>query len=497
MTSSIPASELVNSIPSVLGVGGTPQSTNGLFVTNNITIPIGTVQEFPDAAAVEAWFGANSNQAALANVYFGGYIGGSAVPGLLYFTQYNTTAVAGYMRGGSLASLTLTQLQLLSGTITVALNGTSTTSAAINLSSATSFSDAATLIQAGLQAGTPTNTATVTYDALQNAFVITSSTTGAGSSVGYGTDTSLSPSLFFTQATGAVLSPGAAASTPAATMAAAVQANSNWTTFTTDYNATPTDMLAFAAWANTTTNKVYIGYDNSTAPTEGSAPSSFGAQVATYNGVIALYNPSGLVAALIAGITASLNFNAKNGRITYAFKGQAGLVPDVTTATAAQNLIANGYNFYGQYATSSQQFQFLQPGSISGNWKWIDSYVDQIYFNSLFTADLLTFLSQIGAVPYNSAGYALVAESLSSAIKQMGDFGAYVTGVSLSGTQIAAINAQVGTNVAPQLTANGYYLQVSDPGPTARANRQSPIVNFYYTDGGSIQQISINSVEVQ
>jgi hypothetical protein len=73
------------------------------------------------------------------------------LPSTLYFYQYNEAAVAAYLRGGSLAALTLAQLQAFSGTIIVSIDGATVTSPNIDLSTATSFDNAATLIQAGVR----------------------------------------------------------------------------------------------------------------------------------------------------------------------------------------------------------------------------------------------------------------------------------------------------------------------------------------------------------
>jgi hypothetical protein len=65
------------------------------------------------------------------------------------------------------------------------------------------------------------------------------------------------------------------------------------------------------------------------------------------------------------------------------------------------NLLANGYNFYGAYASANNLFQFLQNGQISGTWLWIDPYVNQIKLNSdLQVAFMLTLLAQAKALPY-------------------------------------------------------------------------------------------------
>jgi hypothetical protein len=162
---SIPASTLVNVTPSVLGPGGNLLALNGVFFTQDASIPVGTVQGFANLAAVQAWFGVSSPEAALAAVYFQGFTGANFLPAQLYFMQYNIAAVSGYVRSGSFAGVSLTALQAFSGVLTTITDGVSSTSLTINLASATSFSNAAALIQTGIQGGTPSSAATVTYDA--------------------------------------------------------------------------------------------------------------------------------------------------------------------------------------------------------------------------------------------------------------------------------------------------------------------------------------------
>jgi len=165
---SIPASQLVSVVPSVLGTGGNPLSLNAVFLTEDTSIPIGEAQAFASYQDVANWFGANAQESVLANVYFLGFTGANKLPGTLYFYQYNDAAVAAYLRSGSLAGVSLTTLQSYTGTLISSIDGRTVTSASINLSSATSFSNAAALLQTGLQTtgnvfngtGTVTNTST-------------------------------------------------------------------------------------------------------------------------------------------------------------------------------------------------------------------------------------------------------------------------------------------------------------------------------------------------
>lgn len=576
---SIPASKLVNVIPSVLGAGGNPLSLNAVFLTEDGSIPIGSVQGFPNAAAVDDWFGPESTESDLANVYFNGYDGSNTLPGMLYFVQYNSAAVAAYLRSGDVSGLSLAELQAFSGTVIIMIDGRTVTSPNIDLSSATSFSNAAALIQTGLQtlgsifagtgsqaagvvtvatttsgrlhigdaltgAGVEPNThvlsfgsydpgtgvgtvnvdtsgtvssgaidvtsaATVTYDSLRGGFVITSPTTGVNSSIAAATGTLAADILI--NAGNATLSQGAAAATPAGTMDMVVSVTQNWVTFMTvfdpDEGSEPaTIKLEFADWVSNSSPAgkerfCYAAWDSDPAPANSnSAPSSFGARVAAlgYNGVEVIYDLSaGQKAAFFCGTTASLDPTETQGRITYAFKGQAGLQPDVTSATVADNLIANGYNFYGAYATANDQFSFYQPGSISGSWDWADEYIDQIILNASFQLALVTLLKNTKSIPYNQRGYALLRETMSDPINAGLNFGSIQAGVPLSAQQAQEVNTAAGTKIDTTLSQLGWYLQILPAVAQTRGTRGSPPMTFWYTDGGSIQQITLASIDVQ
>lgn len=159
--STIPAGFFVGVVPGVISAGQPGITLTDLMLTTNLRVPVGTVLSFPNLAAVQAYFGATSLEATEAGVYFKGYNGCTQLPSTVMFAQYPTGNVGAYLRGGSVAALTLTQLQAIAGVLTITIDGTPHTSSSINLSAATSFSNAAQLITDGLGLTGPTQ-ATVT-----------------------------------------------------------------------------------------------------------------------------------------------------------------------------------------------------------------------------------------------------------------------------------------------------------------------------------------------
>lgn len=645
---SIPASQIVSVVPSVVNAGGAGLDLIELMLTTSIRPPIGQVLSFPTLASVQSYFGTTSLEATEAAVYFGGYDGATKLPGALLFAQYPIANVGAYLRGGSVAGLTLTQLQALSGVLTITIDGTPHTSSTIDLSTATSFSNAAALITTGIgltgptqavvtgsmgasatgtgsgtnltlsavtgvihpgsalsasiagtgvpantylvsqASGTPgaagvyvTNNATTSssqaitvtstsvdvtavssgtlavgqeltgtslstttyissqtsgttggigvyvttaahqvasetitavtptcaYDSIAGAFVIVSGTTGASSTIGYASGT-LSASLKLTSATGAVLSQGAITSVPATFMAGIINVTTDWATFQTifdpDAGSGNTQKLLFAAWVNSTENRyTYLCTDTDITPTQSTAATSslgYLLDSTDSSGTVPIYQPIGgdnHLAAFLGGFVASLNFDATNGRATAAFRSQTGISPSVTDPTSAANLIANGYNFYGAYATANQGFQFFNPGQVSGPFSWVDSYVNQIWFNNACQLALMEMLIAYGSIPYNPTGYGYIRAALQDPINAALNFGAIRPNVPLSSAQASEVNAIAGIKVDDVLATRGWYLVIQAATAQTRALRNSPVIILLYMDGESIQKVNLSSILVQ
>lgn len=492
--STIDISQIVTVNPAVLSAAGSAVDLNGLVLTQNTSVPIGSVPGFANAPDVAAFFGSVSTEATIANIYFSGYENSFKKPGLLYFAQYNTAAVAGYLRGGSLSGMTLTQLQALSGVLTVSVDGVSKTSSTINLSSATSFSNAATLIQAGFTSFG----ATVTYNAQLASFVITSSSTGASSSISFATGT-LSAGLKLTSATGAVTSAGAIAAVPATFMDALIQVTQNWALFMTAWEPDLANKSAFTDWtAGKEPRYGYVGADSDVNAKVANSTNTWGYYVRNNgkDGSVLVYGDY-THAAFVLGYAASLDFTRLNGRATLAFKRNSILNPSVSNSTDASNLLANGYNFYGNYANSKENFIFFYNGSISGQYDWLDSYLNQIWLNANLQLAMVNLLLSVGSIPYNAAGYSLVEASCLDPINSALNFGAIRAGTILSASQKEQIQFALGKDVSPTIEAKGWYLEIVPATAQIRVQRASPSMTLLYSDGGSIQQLTLASILIQ
>ncbi|MCH7381607.1 MULTISPECIES: DUF3383 domain-containing protein [Acinetobacter] len=485
----IPANQLVNVLPSVVGTGGSALSLNGVILTTNESLPAKSVTPFATKDDVKTYFGIESEEYAAATIYFKGFDGSNIKPGKIYFATYLATDVEAWTRGNSL-NLTLVQLKALSGSLSIDIDGQTKTAANINLSAATSFANAATIIGTAISAN-------VTYDEFYKAFVIRSTSESiADSTIDFATGT-LASALLLTQDKGAILSQGAEADTPATAMDNVTQQTQNWGTFTTLFEPDSDNKVAFAEWTNDQELRyAYVMWDTDIQATQADGQ-SVGAYLTTlnYDGTIPVYGELDK-GAFVCGTAASIDFTEFNGRITFAYKGQAGIVPNVTDTTTAQNLLANGYNFYGAYATATEQFNLFQNGQITGVWRWADTYINQIYLNSQLQQAILNMLKSIKSLPYNNDGYGLIRAACLDPIKEGLNFGSIRTGIPLSEEQKSEINNAAGKRVDDILTNVGWYLQILPATAQVRGNRTSPPMKLWYTDGGSIQKIDLASIDV-
>lgn len=575
----IPAEQLVNILPSVQGAGGTAVDVIGLCLTNGTRAPLGQVLSFASAAAVSSYFGAGSAEAiaagggtGLGSGYFGGFDGSAKKPSNMLFAQYNQVNVAAYLRGGNVSALTLAQLQAITGTLSITIDGV-VKSGSPNLAAATSFSNAATIISDILDiegansasfTGTISGTALtasaitgtiaagqlvdgvgttagtyivsgagtswvvnvsqtvgpvamtselpgVTYDSTSGAFVVTSDSQGASSTITYATGT-ISAALKLRQVDGAVISPGAVAAVPATFMDALIAQNRNWVTYFTSFNPDSsgnTVKQAFSAWNTSKGSRfAYICGDFDVSPTTTLPALTSLGSILSLNGdkgTALVWEPSDLnQAAFVSGAAASIDFTERNGRISFAYKRQAGLVAGVTDPTVASNLggnpqstdRGNGYSFYGAYANANQNFIQYQRGFVTGEFSWLDSYINQIWFNSLCQSALLNLQQNSRSIPYDDGGRTVMEAALKDPIDAALNFGMFGPGP-LSSSQIAAVNQAAGANVATTLQTQGYYLQILAASAAIRAARTTPPAKLWYIDKGAVQAITLSSIALQ
>lgn len=345
---------------------------------------------------------------------------------------------------------------------------------------------------------------TVTYSSQTEAFQITSGETGASSSISYaesyGSGTDLSVLFNLTEQLGAVVSEGTDGTSLTDCMENVLKYARDWVSFTTIWEASYTQKIELARWgASWDTRFVYVMWDtDNAARVMGSTTSAGYAINTTYEieGTCCVYNSLELAAAVMGAI-ACLNFDQTNGRTTLAYRQFEDVVVTCDDDEDYDNLIENGYNCYADFATASANYKFFQNGQVSGSFEWLDTYCNAIALKDALQLNILDLFAAVRSVPYNDDGYSQIRTACLDTINRFINFGAIRTGVSLSNTQKVQLLQEIGEDVSQTLESSGWYMLVSDPGATARANRETPNCAFYYMDGGSIQKIEMSSTVIQ
>lgn len=475
----IPASQLVDITPRVISGGLSGLAFVGTFLSKSTRLPANQAVPFYSQKAVGDYFGTASDEYALAGNYFVADSNSSKKPDVLWFFKKIDAAEGAFLRGASNPA-TLDELKTItSGDLTITVNGTEKALTGLDFSAQTSFSGVASVVQTAL-AG-----AYCSWDTNFNAFVITSNTTGSSSTLTFASGTA-AEKMGLTSGT---LSQGAAAQTLTETMTACVNSNSNFWSFMPIWEEDSSEALELASWCNNQGVRfMYAMVDTSNSGLTPNNQACLAYQTKDYYGVCALYNTKAL-GAMAMGIGAAINPAQLNGRKTWAYKQQTGLAFTVNSETSAPVLLENGYNFYGDYATASNQFKLFQNGQISGNAKWIDTYYGQIYIRDGLQNAWINALMMNNTVPYNQSGYGILRAAAMDIINSAVNAGFIRQGVKLSESQKATVQSEAGLDISGALETQGWYLQILDPTTQVRQERGTPVVNFWYMDGGSVQLI--------
>ncbi|MFM1257947.1 DUF3383 domain-containing protein [Yersinia enterocolitica] len=492
----IPLSTDFSITPNVVTPAGSAVDANGLMLTDNELIPIGSVASFFTSADISALTGSNSKEFLAAQQYFNGYDNSSVIPGELLMYRVVTADVAGYLLSGNLKGTPLSALKAITaGTITLFIDGTSTTSTSIDLSTATSFSDIASKLEVGIGA----TKVEVEWLPLANRFIIRSATTGADSEVSFAIAGALATGLLLTQDKAAIVSPGADVTTLTDTMNSIINTNQNWVLFNSLVELTDDQKQELCAWASASHNRFgYVVHDTTDAGTVANNANCFIQKVVKANGyenVFPVYG-SYLYSVTALAYSASVDFARTNGRVSFKFRAFPGIAPNVSDLATAQALKSNGYNFYGSYSLNKTMKQYASDGEITGKFLWLDSFLNQVWINANLVAAYANLFTNNQSFPFNANGYGAVSAATIDVAEQALNFGAIQRGVVLDQAQIRIVNNTVGKDISATLYSQGWFLYIPTQTGAARIERDLKGVIFYYVDGQLIQSITMSSTAI-
>ncbi|UVE47610.1 DUF3383 domain-containing protein [Pseudomonas chlororaphis] len=433
----------------------------GLRFTSDPRVPVDAVVTMEKGDA-DDYFGASSQEAAFANQYFG-YI--SPAPASqaqrLRFAAYADVARAprifGMKTGNTLPSFTA----VTAGTLNLTLGENTATLTAIDLSTAVTFADVATIIQVAIRAnvagGAQWTGAVVAYDPVAAIFTLVGGTAEAAP-VGV-ESTTLGDLLGWTQAA-AITSPGSAVKTPLEALQAAEDITDSFGSFSfptiNEAQALP------AAQYNAGLNVKYmflIAVTSSNAQSMYAALQGFASVGLVLNGTAGQFKES-----IPAAIMAATNYQRRNATVNYMYRQVSGMAADVKTNTDANTYDAMRVNYYGETASAGQKISFFQRGFLQGGATApldMNVHANEQWFKSYLTARLLSLQMSLGAIPGNNDGRGIVLGQVVEGAYQAKFNGTIIVGKELTVAQQIAVTQLSGDPDAwRDVQTNGFWADV-------------------------------------
>ncbi|OWT69213.1 MULTISPECIES: DUF3383 domain-containing protein [unclassified Achromobacter] len=413
----------------------------------------------------------------------------SPQPNQLFIGRWAQTATAGLLRG---AILNPTQQALSNftgiddGAFKITVDGADKTVSGLDFSEATNLNGVASEINSVLTG------ATVAWDGVNSRFVVTSSTTGATSAVGWATapttGTDVSALLGLTQAQSAVPVAGIAAETYLSAVQKLADMSNDWygllaaaTGITDDAHM---EVAAYIEAASPT--RIYGVTTQSTAVLDQTITTDIASrlQAAKYKRTFSQYSASSpYAAASMYGRAFTVNFLGNKTTITLKFKQEPGVTAETLTTTQANALEGKNCNVFVNYDNDTA---IIEQGVMANGYffdevhgtDWFQNYLQTALYNRLYTSTT--------KIPQTDAGVNDLLTVAAQASDQAVTNGLVAPGV---------WNADGFGNLSTGDTLSaGYYLYappVSTQSQADREARKAPVIQGAFKFAGAIHSVDV------
>jgi hypothetical protein len=440
------------------------------LITQNSLLPPGIVMQFSNASSVGAYFGTTSEEYYRALAYFSFISKNVTSPALISFARWVSVSIAPMVVGDSAVKSLTALAAVTAGTLTINDGATAVPIAGLNFSTDLTLSAVAATLQTALRlnADTQLTTCTVTYNTNTNQFVLTGSITGAGNltitPTGLSTDVS---QLLGWGTTGTVYVAGQAASTPTQAISNSAAISNNFGSFAFCTPTTPlanTDITNIAAW-NDAQNNMYM-YSVATPLANLSA---LFALVEGFSGaalhLLSTTMPNDYIEQSPCEILAATNYSNANSTQNYMFYRFPKRNITVTDDNTSNTVDADVCNYIGQTQSAGQSLAFYQRGVLCGGATAatdMNTYTNEMWLKSAISAQILTLFLNVGKVPANQDGAAMILSILQSVVTTAKSNGTISVGSLLSATQQLYITQLSNSATAWQQVATlGYWLNIT------------------------------------
>ena len=452
---------------------------------SNVIDTVERLRLYTTLDGIAADFGTSAPEYKAAALYYGQ----NPQPTLCYVGKWAKVATNGLVRAAvlSAAKQALANFtDITSGGMKISVDGVEKSVTGLNLSGVTNLNGAASALQAKLTG------CTVTWDANNARFVVTSSTTGATSAVSFatapasGTDVS---GLFGLRSTdGGYLVAGAAAETAEAAAAALTSQSNDWygLYFAASAALANSDVLAVAAVIEGAgVSRIYGHTIQNPAVLDSAQTSDLASQLKAlgYKRTFVQYSSSSAYAAVsIFGRAFTVDFQGSNTTITLKFKQEPGVAPENLTEAQAAALNFKNCNVFVKYNNDTA---ILQQGVMVNGYffdevhgtDWLQNDVQTDIYNLLYTRPT--------KIPQTDAGINQILTRISSRLDQ-----AVVNGFVAPGVWSAPGFGALNTG---DTLAKGYYVYAPPVATQSQADREArkaPVIQAAIKLAGAVHFVN-------
>lgn len=496
----------------ISGVGaGSPVAQRQLIMrlmTQNSQLPPGLVAEFANASSVGAYFGTSSEEYLRAQAYFSFISKLIKSPQRISFARWVSTAIAAMIVGDTLTKSLAAFVAQTAGTLTLNSGATPVNISSINLSTATTLTQVASLLQTAIQASgnAQLTTATVTFNTNTNQFVLTGGTPGSGtlSATPTGLSSDLSGLLGWSTG-GTILVAGQAADTAAVAVSKSAAISDNFGSYVYCTPSVPlanSDIAAIAAWNDSQNNKFMYSL-----ATPLSNLQTMYALVKGYSGVainiLSTTQSNDYVEQSPCEILAATDYNSPGASQNYMFYQFAARNTTVSDDTTANTVDASRGNYIGVTQSAGQQLAFYQRGVLCGGATAavdMNTFANEMWLKSAFSANFMSLFLNVPEVPADPEGAAMLLGVMTPTITLGKDNGTISAGKTLTAVQQQYITSITGDpNAWRQVQTLGFWLNITFTTQTnPNSNLPEKVANylFVYSKSDAIRAVNGSDVMI-
>lgn len=484
------------------GVGGTAvvsrRELMARLMTTNEKVATNGVMEFGGGSAtalknVGEYFGTTSTEYAFAQKYFGFVSKDIRTAEKISFARYSLTDTAPQLISTEIGLLSSLQA-ITNGSVKISMGGASYECTGLDFSSATSYSDCATVLETAIRGNTAGDTlwteATVVF--IDGAFKLTGGATGTNeiapaTTASSGTD--ISGLIGWSLEKQPIVSVGIDAETLTGALDRIVNTSDNFGSFDFVESLTAEQVGEIANWTDAQ-NVVYVFSHavNSTnyATVQTACANKNGVCLTLDNGTQSQFMPM--------AIGACIDYSRVGASTNFMFNQFPDEEATVNTDTLADRYDTLKINYLGATQQAGKTLAFYQRGYLQGDIADIGVYWNEMWLKDAISTEMLNLLVAVKQLPANDEGSSTARGILANVIEEAKTNGVILAGKNFNNTQKAYITSLTGDKDAwREVEMNGYWLDVNVEQYTNGQNGLTEYKFDYtliYGKGDSIRKIT-------